>query len=423
MIYCIRETGGQHFYLLDLDDPRFRERQNMWDWDQGHLQYSLYDRLCIVSRFMLDHDLKNERPEIIRKNTGLDFSAPKTHSPWRQYARVYKLCLIASEVNQEAKPTDIAKLLAAPGTVTCDEYMHFLLQATTHPSPALRGWQNVDQIRYPLLFALKYVLAKLSCETKEETSFNEIISAYANSGFDGSESDEEFIGLMYEQQTRNSFTDLAGSKSMGAKERQSRESIKFISQISYLSVDRNNIVVSLGHKDASEIFCALNPVPINTNLSGDETIQHIAHHFRDGSTQDFFSYPNSTISSEIDSGFMEGGKSKQSHIVIERNSKLRKQYFQINPNGICQACSLDTSTKYPWTERILDLHHILPLSSGTRVDAQTGTSLEDLVAVCPTCHRAIHRYYDKYLRDNCKSDFATAQESCQIYNEAIRNIR
>ena len=82
----------------------------------------------------------------------------------------------------------------------------------------------------------------------------------------------------------------------------------------------------------------------------------------------------------------------------------------------------NTSKKYPWVNRVLDLHHILPLSSGTRVDSRTGTMLEDLSPICPTCHRAIHRYYDDYLKSNNKKDFDNKDEAQEIYFQAKDNI-
>ena len=84
-------------------------------------------------------------------------------------------------------------------------------------------------------------------------------------------------------------------------------------------------------------------------------------------------------------------------------------------------CLIDTQKKYPLTERVLELHHLLPLSSGTRVSSE-GTSLADLVAVCPTCHRAIHRYYEQWLLKNHRIDFSGKDEAYSVYDESKRNI-
>jgi len=106
----------------------------MWNWDQGRMQYFQYDALRTAAKFIVAYDLKNSDADFIRDQTGLDFAAPATHSPWRNYSRIYKLCLLVSEENGTAVPTAIARVLSQDGVVTCDEYMHFLVEATTDPS-------------------------------------------------------------------------------------------------------------------------------------------------------------------------------------------------------------------------------------------------------------------------------------------------
>lgn len=49
--------------------------------------------------------------------------------------------------------------------------------------------------------------------------------------------------------------------------------------------------------------------------------------------------------------------------------------------------------------------------------------LDDLVAVCPTCHRGIHRYYDRWLKDNGKKDFLDAEEARSVYEEAKKEYK
>lgn len=80
-------------------------------------------------------------------------------------------------------------------------------------------------------------------------------------------------------------------------------------------------------------------------------------------------------------------------------------------------CALDTAKTYPWTVRIIDLHHLLPLCSGTRVEA-TGTVFDDLMPVCPNCHRAVHRFYDRWLTENNRQDFTDKAESRSVYFHA-----
>lgn len=382
------------------------------------MQYFQYDTLRTMANFIVNNDFKNSNPEFIRQVTHLPFSAPITHSPWRNYSRIYKLCLLVSESQGIAIPTDIARILSQPGAVTCDEYVHFLVEATTDPSPALSDWADADSAmerRNPLCFSLKYILAKVAGFNEYITPINEIIGAYIYSGFNGDESDTEFLSLMAK---RDQYPDLVRNRDL----RQARESIKFLSQISYLHNTASDIVVSLSKEDAHEIFHSLNPISGPHEIDGNLEIQRLASFFRDGTEHDFFGYKGTVVSDVLESGFVEGSKVKKTHVIIERNAKLRNLYFDKFPSPICDSCQIDTNKKYPWVSRVLDLHHILPLSSGTRVDSRAGTILDDMAPICPTCHRAVHRYYDDYLKKNSKSDFENKREAHEIYFQAKQGI-
>ena len=390
----------------------------MWNWDQGRMGYFQYDVLREVSRFVITHQWSGNNSTLIRSETGQPFSAPTTHSAWRNYKRIFKLCLLFSEKDGVALSTPVAQILAQSGAVTCDEYLHFLVEATTDPSPALTGWKAVAEgqaVRHPLCFALKYLLAKVASLNEPITPIYEVIGAYIDSGFSGAEDDTAFLNLMPKRAT---YEQIGRS----ADPRQARESIKFISQISYLHSDDSNIITSLSQEDAMDIFQDIQPVAGPYEVDGNLEIQRLAALFKDGSEHDFFDYKNTTVSDVLESGFSEGSKVKKTHIVIERNSKLRDLFFYRTPASVCDACSMDTQKKYPWMGRVLDLHHILPLSSGTRVDSRTGTMLDDLVPVCPTCHRAIHRFYDGHLKTETRKDFLNEKEARAIYAQAKGDI-
>lgn len=392
----------------------------MWKWDQGRMQYFQFDTLRVMAELINAYDFKNIEPNFIRRQTHLNF-APATYTPWRNYSRIFKLCMLVVEKDSIAYPTAIANILSKPGIVTCDEYMHFIVEATTDPSPALTDWRQVEDgmsiLRNPLCFSLKYVLAKVAIGMDSETSLLEIIGAYIFSGFTGAENDCDFIELL-----KHNHKFLSCTK--GYDVRQAKESIKFISQISYLHIaaNSNNIVASLCREDALNVFKSLHPISGPFCKDGNDEIVRLANVFKDGSTHDFFDYENSVTSNNFDSGFEEGNKIKKTHIVIERNSKIRNLFFKNRPTAICDTCNINTNLKYPWTERVLDLHHILPLSSGTRVDSRSGTILDDLIPVCPTCHRAIHRYYEIYLRQNLRTDFQSRDEAYQAYSFAKQEI-
>ena len=239
-------------------------------------------------------------------------------------------------------------------------------------------------------------LPRLRYTTSPFSTINEIIGAYDRSDFDGGEQVEHYVALLDRDED---YGAIVSSRAQSNSIRQARESIKFICQLSYLHTVRNEIIATLSQSDAANIFQAITPLGGAPLSDRDEEIQRLAAHFKDGSVHDFFDYPSTTTSEVSHSGFEEGSRVQRSHMVIERNSRLRNLFYTIRPTATCHACKIDTHAKYPWTDRVLDIHHLLPLSSGTRVDAKAGTMLDDLVAICPTCHRSVHRYYDRHLRN------------------------
>ena len=390
----------------------------MWDWEQGRMSYFQYDDIRTIARFVLNNDFRNTPSATVRAKTGLAFP-PNHYTPWRNYARAYKLCLLVSLAGTDAIPTDVAAVLATDGATTCDEYLHFLAEATTYPSPALNNWNHTSEMRWPLAFSLKYILANVALGIGNIISISEIIGAYITSGFDGTESVHQFVGLMNKQEDYRNAVRAIRNRS---QYRQARESLKFLCQLSYLHTYRNDIFVTLDSNDAADVFEDVEPLQGNPLADGDSEIRRLARFFRDGSTRDIFDYPNTVISDVLISGFIEGSRVKRSHTIIERNSRLRDLFFTISPTTTCDACGIDTHVKYPWTERVLDMHHVLPLASGTRVDSKAGTLLEDLRAVCPTCHRSVHRYYDIYLTERGRADFLNKEDALQVYGEARASI-
>ncbi len=384
----------------------------MWHWDQGHLPYFQFDALRQISSFVKANDFKTTNRSLLLSETGLEFKAPLTHSPWRQYVRVLKICLLISEVNGVGQSTPVADVLSQAGTVTCDEYLHFLASAFTEPSPALEDWRPDAEFRYPLLFSLKYLLAKVAIGQGSITSLDEIIGAYRMCGFDGSEDDEQFISIMRSDLSYEN----AGKSAPDALRRQARESLKVISQISYLHIQRGKIILTLNPEDALNIFKDLFEISGPRAVDREAEIRRLAALFRDGSTNITFDYPNTIVEEVVESGFREGSKVKKTHVTIERNTRLRKEFFRARPTATCDVCTINTAKTYPWTERIIDLHHLLPLSSGTRVE-RSGTTFDDLVPVCPNCHRAIHRFYDVWLDGNNKKDFKDTKEARAVYQE------
>ena len=385
----------------------------MWKWDQGRLEYFQFDELRKIARFAAEHDLRLATHEQLISATGLPFSpnAP-SYRPWRNYGRVFQLAMIVvPKGKHRCEITEIGKLLADDGKITTDEYLHFLAQATTDPSPALRQWgrQRALPIRFPLLFSLRFLLARAS-QGEFTTSIKDIVSAYAHSHFRGDEDQAAFLKIIY-----NDYPELQDI-------RQSSESIKVLAQISYLSVTSREVTVSLAKEDAQELFDNLCPMSGEQVEDPGEEILRIASRYPNSIADLRLQYPATVISNTVEAGFSEGGRVKRTHLTLERNSRLREAFFAAKPGATCDFCSVNTNSKYPWTTRILEVHHLLPLCSGARTK-QSGTVIDDLVANCPTCHRAVHKYYDHWLKKNGKADFIDAKEARCVYDKAKRKYQ
>lgn len=390
----------------------------MWHWDQGRLAYFQFDSLSIISRYVINHDFKQAKRSELLAATGLPFQAPSTHSPWRNYSRVMKLGLLVSERNEVAEPTPIAALLAEHGVVTSDEYLHFLAQVSTEPSPALTNWNSVGSLRFPLLFSLKYLLAKAGTNFPDVTPIDEIIGAYRVSGFDGSEDQLKFASLL----SKSAAYAMQGASSPDNLRRQARESVRVLCQISYLYLSGAGVSITLAPQDASDIFDDLAPVGGPREADGNAEIRRLAQLFGQGTVHDFFEFPNTVISDVAESGFTEGTKVQKTHVTIERNAGLRKAYFFQHPTTVCDVCDMDTHATYPWADRVMDLHHLLPLASGTRVET-SGTTFADLVPICPSCHRAVHRFYGDFFRNVGRRDFTSRDEAVRVYVDVKRTFQ
>lgn len=91
-------------------------------------------------------------------------------------------------------------------------------------------------------------------------------------------------------------------------------------------------------------------------------------------------------------GYLEGQKKWKTHQVIERNTQLiheaKKHFIQENGRLYCEVCGFNFEEKYgALGKQYIEAHHKTPLAKL----GQRKTSFDDLLMVCPNCHRMIHR--------------------------------
>ena len=385
----------------------------MWGWEQGRLEYFQFDELRKIAKFGSRADLRQASHVDLESAVRLPFPPVNPrYRPWRNYGRLFQIAMIAiPKGNAGSELTDVGSLLSQDGKVTTDEYLHFLARATTDPSPALSEWNHTANLRYPLLFVLRFLLARAT-QGDMATTLSEIVNAYETSGFVGDESEMDFLAIIDPGDVpRSSY-------------RQANESIKVLAQLSYLTASKDEITVSLAVEDAHNLFCDLKPVQGAPLSDRAKELERRAKLFPSANAEMSFDYPASVVSDIGEAGFAfhEGSRVRRTHLTIERNQMIRRRFFEENPSPDCDLCRMDTRKHYPWTQRLLEVHHLLPLCSGART-SDDGTVLEDLVANCPTCHRAVHRYYDRWLDRRLQLDFADAGEAKEAYEEAKHNHR
>lgn len=382
----------------------------MWRWDQGRLEYFNFENLRRIAVASSSIDLKTATNAELKRLTGLDFRPYQdAYPPWRNYSRVFKLMRIISDDGSSAVPTPVAKILARSGTVTGDEFLHYVACTHTQPSPAFKDWNHTATMRWPLLFSLKYLLSRKILDLPNECTINEIMKAYAVSRFIGTEGRNEFARIPKQEIDNYELPDTD-------RVRQGRESIKFLAQLSYLVMPNGRVITAaMDHKRATIIFDKLRPISTEFLQDVSAQIHHLAYSFTEEIWEE---YNGGLTDREIiqESGFQEGNKSEKTHLLIERNQFLRKEFFARYPKSTCDLCAIDTHATYPWSERVLDIHHLLPLSSGVEIGVD-GTQFSDIRPVCPTCHRAVHSYYTGFLKRNQQPDFASKSQAIAAYRE------
>ncbi len=208
--------------------------------------------------------------------------------------------------------------------------------------------------------------------------------------------------------------------------RQLRELVVFIGQLSFLKIFEGKIYLDVLDDDDALILLNKMLHPIQKEPYADKVEEFLSitqfenRAFVPPSIKEGNVLLTAAASADIE--FVEGKRKRVHHIRIERSPLLRKVYIQQHPEPICDACKMHIQTKYPWVGYMLDLHHLLPLSSVVRTTIDSGTSLSDMVGLCPSCHRAIHSYYSKWLKTNNKEDFESKEEASDVYHDAVRKI-
>jgi hypothetical protein len=384
----------------------------LWRFDQGRLGYFQFDEIKRIAISLAEID-GIEKPsldnDILRKvlstHTTSPF-APANYTVWRNYKRVFGCLLLATDIAGRIVCTDLCKILAGDqGDIDIDDYLRHFSVNFYYPSPIFEGYNNKEKLVFPVVSIVKFLISEFILKGKISITTDDIANYLIANDTTGLEP-LEF------------YTKLKPKKFQGDF-RQPRELIRFISQFSFLKWSNPNLYLEVTNKEeAIQILELLEPqIAARQPVAGAELL-------RLGSNFQGTALGNLTISqiNVIDTEFTEGSKVRVTHLRTERSAKLRDFYFANTEHPhICDMCTMDTVQKYPWVDRIIELHHLLPLSSPVRVE--TGkTSIKDIAGVCPSCHRATHKFYNRWLKGKGLKDFQNYEEARHIYEVAKQEI-
>ena len=394
-----------------------------WRWDQGRVLYFQFDVIKEIARILVkfenrdinDNSVDAELRAALVKGVGLPF-LPESYKINRNYGRVFQCMMLARCEKGSLTVSDICRLLAEEDSLmsNCDDYLCEIVRRFRYPNPAFREYEAKSTRVYPFCALLKYLIAQWEQGNEAKLSLADICKYIIGNECTGTEDLDYYKHL----RPTNYMTEGDGS-------RQLREMMTFISQLSFLKVFQGCMYLDVGSEEDAHTVKAIVMEPFLAEALPDRTEEfcHLTK-IKSRLIVPVGNDGNEGIPSHLniaDREFSEGKKVRVHHLRIERSPMLRKFYIATHPEPVCAACEMHIQEKYPWADYMLDLHHLLPLASVIRISNE-GTSLEDMVGLCPSCHRAIHIYYRKWLNANNRDDFRSKMEAMNVYLEAVKEI-
>ncbi|MBQ7189541.1 MAG: HNH endonuclease [Kiritimatiellae bacterium] len=380
-----------------------------WRWDQGRLQYFHYNNIVRIASILtkLDGVLLNVKGDPLREfltiGTGLPF-APTTYTVWRNYARVFQCAMLATKVNGKLAVTDLCRQLSdEKKPLSPDQYFNFVFSHFALPFPAFENYDSSLHPTYPFVAILKFVIARGGYGVRIDDVFANVIG----NGCTGYEPLDFYRKLK-----------PVSRKPVGDELRQVREMMVLMGQTSYMKWFDRTLYI-----DTTDIQSVLDAVrPDFTRKRKSIAIEEFFEEcFVGESGRKRFEVllGDREILSD---GFKEGGRRFITHGKIERSPLVRRKYFEKYPELICDACQMNPRERYPWTDNLLQLHHVFPLASTLNMDSTT-TFLDDLVPLCPSCHMSIHSFYKIRLAEWGVQDFGSKKMARDVYNMAKKEMK
>jgi hypothetical protein len=392
-----------------------KEELAMWRWDQGRLLYFQFDVLRSIASVLVKFDgVKIADCESIFRselmsNTGMPF-APNYYTVLRNYKRVFECAFLATVSNNHLIVSDFCRELAKQDGDfdNVDDFLLSCINRFRFPFPAFDGYNSTQDRVYPFCAIIKYLISLYQRGIQAAVSIDDIFNTIIAKHCTGHEDI-----LFYKNLIPQNYN------ASGTERRQLREMIIFISQLSILKVYDGQLWLDITNPTAitelvDKFLSPVGGAPKVDRLEEFNALTKISGGLILPTIEVF-------ASDHADLEFIEGKRKRVEHFRVDRSPLLRKYYQEQNQEPICGMCQMHVSEKYPWTDYMLDIHHLLPLSSSIAITTR-GTSLQDIVGLCPTCHRSIHIYYTKWLKSNGQDDFRSRAEAMDVYLSAVKEI-
>lgn len=380
-----------------------------WRWDQGRLLYFRFENICAMAKVLnsLDGLSLDTKDDLLRHpltaHTELPF-LPLHYKVWRNYSRVFQCSMLAARIEDKLVVSELCKNLAGKAPFSPDEYLNFVFTHFQYPYPAFEEYDADIAPIFPFVAIIKFLIARRD----KPVSLDDVFSYIIGNECTGTES-----LLHYRDLRRTSRVPI------GDEERQVREMLVFMGQVSYIRWFDGQLFLDTADFDA--VMSATIPFLSSERKqnSNEEFLrltsllgyaqQHLDIRLMDRSISEF--------------AVKEGRKTFDSHQKTERSPLLRSRYFKMNPMLICDACGMHPVEKYPWLldANILELHHVLPLSATLNSNGTT-TTLDDLKPLCPSCHRSVHIFYKIKLTEWELPDFSSKRMAVDVYEQARKEI-
>jgi len=389
-----------------------------WRWDQGRVSYFQFDNIKLLSTILsqVDGIALNERGidplrEILEEATDLPF-LPRDYRVWRNYARVFGCSLLASSIANHLRVTELCRKLSlsSQDVLSVDDYLAFLAPRFYFPFPVFDNYDTGTQPIYPFCVVLRFLIANIDASGNSELQLDALFSKLIGNACRGDES----LSYYGELQTTT-------RRPIGDEKRQVREMLIFFSQFSFLKWADNTLFLDL-EPPWEDAVAQLERIatPIRGRRLSDRNEELLALGSLSEDPGARIDIPERHTPSDII--FAEGKKVRLTHLRTERSRRLRQIYFStLSHPCLCDMCFLNFHSVYPWVGNLLEVHHLLPLVSPIRTET-SGTSLADLVPLCPNCHRSVHEYYRNWLHEREQNDFLSRQEARNTYTEAKHAI-